>query len=188
MNKMIVYVSLISIWIILGNVWHGILIFIYSGGGRPSTISEHAVKSKRLLWAHRLVHSLPLIVFMPMIFDYLVPSGYILAAFTLMSGAIFDALETLTLNKSTAPVDSPFNVHHLTTWLMALSYFIYAILISEIAEVNPWIYLPVLAACVVLLFIAGKKVFKGKFLIMQMSYFILVSLVVLVANVKLMFP
>ena len=185
MNKMIVYISIMSIWVVLVNAWHIFLITNRKGTGRPPTISEHAAESKRLLWIHRFIHSLPLIVFIPMIFGYLVPNDHILAAYILMSGAIFDSLETLSLNKRTAPVDSPFNMHHFTTWIMALSYFTFAIAISRIAEVSQWFYLPILIACVVLLIIAGKKIIRGKFLVMQMTYFMLLSLVLIFANIKL---
>ncbi len=174
-----------SIWVVLVNAWHIFLIVNRKGASRPPTISEHAAEARRLLWIHRFIHSLPLIVFIPMIFGYLVPSGHLLAAYLLMSGVIFDSLEALTLNKRTAPVDSPFNMHHFTTWIMSLSYFAFAIAISRIAEVSPWLYLPILTACVVLLIIAGKKIIRGKFLVMQMSYFLLLSSVILIANIKL---
>lgn len=182
---MFVYIIIVSVWVVFGNMWHVYLIATHKGNRRPLTISEHAVANKRLLWTHRIVHSLPLIVFVPMIFGYLIPNGYLLAALLLMSGAIFDSLETLTLNKRTAPVDSSFNIHHLTTWFMALSYFTYAILISIIAELSTWVYLPILTVCLALLFIACTKIFKDRFLVLQMSYFILVSLLVIIANTKL---
>ncbi len=183
---MVTSITLMSLWVILGNAWHGVLLAQRKGSNRPKTISEHAVESSKLLWAHRIVHSAPLILFVPFIYGYLLPNEYYLASIVLFSGVIFDSVETITLTKKTAPLDSPFNIHHLTAGLMSLSYFAYSISISRIAGVSVWIYSPLLLACVLLVIFSGKGISKNKSLAMQMSYFILVSLVVLLANFKLM--
>ena len=108
------YITISLLWVIIGNVWHGFLLMQRKGAGRPLTISEHAVENDRLLLTHRIVHSLPLLMFMPMIFGYLIPQGYIIAAALLVSSAVFDSLETLTLNKNTARWDNGLNLHSFT--------------------------------------------------------------------------
>lgn len=182
---MVTYITLMSIWVILGNTWHGVLLAQRKGSNRPKTISEHAVEGSKLLWTHRIVHSAPLLVFVPFIYAYLLQNAYYLAMAFLVSGVVFDCVETLTLNKKTAPLDSAFNIHHLTAGLMSLSYFAYSISISRIAGVSIWIYLPLLLACLLLVLFSSKGISKNKSLAMQMAYFILVSLVVLIANLKL---
>lgn len=185
MNKMIVYTSIMSIWVVFGNVWHGILLARRKGGGRPKTISEHAVESDKLLKIHRVIHSIPLIVFLPFIIYYLLPKGYHYAALLLILGAVFDSIETLTLNKKTAPLDSSPNAHYITAWLMAFSYLGYSFVISRIAGVSPLLYVPVLLLCITLAALAHRGILNRISLAMQMIYFILVSSVVLIANIKL---
>jgi hypothetical protein len=174
-----------SAWIVLGNVWHGILLAQRKGSNRPKTISEHAVETNILLKIHRAVHTIPLLVFIPFIFGYLMPTRHYLAAILLMLGAIFDSIETLTLNKKTAPLDSAPNAHYVTAWLMALSYLGYSFVISRIAGVSPWLFGPILLSCIILAILAHRGILNRISLGMQMSYFLLVSLVVLIANFKL---
>ena len=174
-----------SFWIVLGNLWHGFLLAIHKSGKRPPTISEHAAGSQCLLWTHRVVHSIPLFIFSIVAFKILVPNGYWIAVILLISGALFDFLETITLNKKTASLQSRYNLHFATAWLMALCYFAYAFMISRIAGVNVAVYIPILLICVLLVVFSEHGVSRNKSLSMQMAYFMLVSLVVLLANVRL---
>lgn len=185
MSKTDYYLLLMSFWIILGNVWHIVLLTRHKGHERPPTISEHAVASKRLLLIHRIVHSLPLLLFAPVIFGYLLPRGYNFAAILLTSAIIFDSIEVLTLNKNTASLDSRPNTHFVTAWLMALSYFAYSLVISHIAGLSPWVYGSILSICVLFVILSNRAVSAGKSLVLQMTYFILVSLVGVLANIKL---
>lgn len=185
MRSMDFYLIIVCAWAILGNIWHAILLIRTKSKKRLPTISEHAVEDNRLLRVHRLVHSLPLLVFMPAVFGYLLPNGYGLAAGLLLSGVFFDCVETLTLNKRTATLAVKLNVHFVTAWLMALSYFGYALVISRIAHVSPWVYGPVLGLCLLLVVLANKGVSRQKSLAMQMTYFMLVTLAVVIAHIRL---
>lgn len=185
MRTMDFYLALATGWVIVGNIWHAVLLSLRTEGNRPLTISEHAVERDNLLLVHRIVHSAPIIVFMPLILGYLLPSGHYLAALLLSSAAIFDSLETLTLNKRTAPLESSVNAHNVTAWVMALSYIAYAVVISRIADLSLWVYGSILFVCAVLLVIAVRGIQKRRFLIMQMAYFVLVSLVGVLAHIRL---
>ena len=185
MSEMVASIVLMSVWVIAGNFWHFILLVQRKGNNRPKTISEHAVESSNLLITHRVVHSFPLIVFIPVVVGYLVPNGYTIAALLLFAGAIFDSLEALTLNKKSAPIDSAPNSHYISAWLMALSYLGYALIISRIAGVSSWVYCPILTLCGLLAVLAQRGILNRVSLAMQMSYFILLSLVVLIANASL---
>lgn len=186
MSRVDLSLVVMSFWVILGNVWHGVLLSIDTGGKRPSTISEHAVLNDRLLLTHRLVHTLPLIMFAPVILWFLIPEGHMFATAVLFLAALFDSIEVLALNKRTAPVKSSPNIHFVTAWLMAAFYFAYSLLISRIAGISVWFYSPVLLVCLVLAILATKLHRANRSLSMQMTYFILVSLVGVVANIKIM--
>ncbi len=155
------------------------------GTGRPLTISEHAVESRRLLCVHRIVHSLPLIMFTPLIIGYLIPNGYIIAATLLGSAAVFDSLETLTLNERTAKLDNGLNLHSFTAWIMSLSYLLYAVIISQITGVSTWIYGTAMFVCVILLICGATGILKRYFLYMQMSYFLVISFIGILAYIEL---
>lgn len=176
---------LVSIWILIGNSWHALLIARRKGPGRPLTISEHAVESPQLLLVHRVVHSLPIVLFMPLIIGYLLPEGHVLAASLLFSAVVFDSIETLSLNKKTARLEDKLNIHSITAWLMAASYMLYSTVISQVAGISWLIYGPILAACIFLMMCAVTGAFKKHFLSMQMSFFLLISLMGLVAHVTL---
>src|SRR5690606_30593724 len=134
------------------------------------------------LFIHRLAHVIPLIVFVPFVLFYLLPEGHILAGALLALAALFDALEVLTLNKRTAPLSSGLNAHYITAWLMAASYMMYAVAISRIAGLSSLIYGSFVVVCFVLMTFAVREMFKKYFLAMQMTFFILPSLLFLLAH------
>jgi ABC-type sulfate transport system permease component len=103
-----------------------------------------------------------------------------------LSAALFDSIEVLSLNKQTAPLEDKLNLHSATAWVMSSCYFLYTALISHIAGVPLWAYLPVLAICLALIFCAATNRYKKYFLAMQMSYFVLLSLLGLLAHSLLM--
>jgi hypothetical protein len=126
-------------------------------------------------------------MFTPLVFGYLVPKQFIIAALLLVSAAVFDCVQTLSLNKSTAPTNKQPNIHSVTAWLMALSYFGYALVICRIADVPVLIYGSALLLCGLFVALANKALSRGVSLQLQMTYFILVSLVGVFAHIKLMF-
>jgi hypothetical protein len=174
-----------SVWIVLGNAWHFLLLRLFPGKNRPPTISEHAVVSGNLLRFHKIIHSLPIIVFAPVVFKYLIPQEHYLAAGLLIIAVVSDCIEVLTLNKKSAPIDSKPNAHFFSAWLMSLTYLAYVYVISGIAGLNIWFYGSLLAACVLLAVLSNRAIVKKRSLRMQMGYFVIVSLVAVVANMKL---
>jgi hypothetical protein len=173
-----------SAWVIVCNGWHIALVALRSGSGRPLTISEHAVESKRLLLIHRVVHSLPVLLFLPLAAQ-LSAHGYSIAATLLLTAAVFDCVQVLGLNKKSARLENRLNAHSIAAWIMALSYLFYSAQISQIASVPPFIYGLILAICLLLLLGAATNTFKKYFLAMQMSFFILLSSVGLIAHTVL---
>jgi hypothetical protein len=103
-----------------------------------------------------------------------------------VSAAVFDSLQTISLNKQTAPTNKHPNLHSVTAWLMALSYFGYALVISHIAAAPELVYVPVLLVCILFVALANKALSKGVSLQLQMAYFVLVSTVGIIAHLKLM--
>jgi hypothetical protein len=176
------YLVAVSTWVVIGNVWHFALLTQRKGPGRPVTISEHAVENKRLLLAHRIIHSLPLLFFPPLVFYILFPQKYYAASVFLLTAAIFDSVQTLTLNKQTAPLENKLNFHSATAWIMAVSYFAYSGIICYIAGVSLWVYGTILSVCILLLISAVTSRSRKHFLVMQMSYFILLSTIGLLAH------
>ncbi len=168
------------------NIWHIILVTRPRTSPRPLTISEHASESQATLLAHRILHSLPIIMLTPFIVWFLIPKGHIYAAVLLFSGSFFDSIEVLTLNKHSAELDGPINLHKVTAWIMALSYMGYMLAISRVAEINPYIYGLFFLACVLLMVFAIKGMFKAYFLFMQTIFFVLMSLVILMAHIALL--
>ncbi len=167
--------------------WHFVLIFSRDNKGRPSTISEHAVEQDHLLLIHRIVHTLPILAFLPFILFYLWPNGYVLAGALLILATTFDSIETLTLNKKTASLDSPKNLHYVTAWVMAICYLGYLVAISIIAGINPLFYGSILAICAVLLYFAINNKYKSKFVVMQVSFFALLAILGIIAHASLLF-
>lgn len=173
-----------SVWVIGCNLWHVILVATRKGLNRPLTISEHAVETKRILGVHRIVHSLPLLLFMPLAHQLVISERYSLGVL-LMAAAIFDCAQVLTLNKRTARLEDRLNAHSITAWLMALSYMGYSLLISREAHVPTLVYVSGFALCVLLLLFAVTNTFKKAFLVMQMSFFILISAMGIIAHLML---
>lgn len=171
--------------LILVNSWHAWLLVRHPKTSRPLTISEHAVESGWLLLAHRVMHAVPLPIFVFFAFSYLIPEGHTVAAVLLMVGATFDVAEVLTLNRGTASMDTKLNAHFVTAWVMALSYLLYGLLISNTAGVSRYVYGTILLVCACLLMFAITNTFKRYFLIMQMLFFVLVSSVVFIAHMNL---
>lgn len=115
----------------------------------------------------------------------LVMSDYFLAGLALMTGAVFDSIQSLTLTKQNASLENKLNSHSISAWLMAVSYYFYAAVISNIAGIPVWLYALVLICCAVLLLCAVTNTFKGYFLAMQMSFFVLISGMSLAAHIAM---
>lgn len=166
--------------------WHFYLVFQRKAPARPLTISEHAVESRELLLAHKIAHTLPVVIFLPFVFLYLLPNGYNLAGLFLILASVFDSIEALALNKETARLDAKESLHYKATWIMAMSYLVYTTLISRIAGLNSFVYGSILAICFVLLYFAVNERHKSKFLFMQMTFFVLVALLGIIAHSTLL--
>lgn len=118
-------------------------------------------------------------------FTYLLPNHYTLEAALLLLGSLFDILEVVTLNKTSAARWSITEPHFTTAWLMAGSYLMYGLVISRTATVSPvlagsaWLFFG-------LLFIAAARDRFRNFWIAQMWYFSLLALIIVVAHVALL--
>jgi hypothetical protein len=189
MNLLIVLPPILfPAWIL---VWHFFLILKRTGEDRPRTISAHAEEQGRLLLIHRLSHSLPLIATIPFTAGYLLPHNHHMAAFILILATIFDAAEVATLRKTPdldAGTGSGGLVHKIAAWLMAVSYLLYAAIISVVADVGVWLYWFVFAflACVLLAFFRKGATTQKHFFILQMAFFMLVTFVMLIAHITLL--
>ena len=167
------------------NIWHGILLCQHTRDNKPYTISEHAVMKPQLLIIHRITHTLSSGIMLLFVINWLLPNGYYIAALLALSGAVFDVIEVLALNKQTASITSHVDLHEKATWLMALSYLLYVIAISYIADVSPWLYASVFLICVLLFMRARKGKFED-FWIIQMAFFVLISGLGLIAHTTLL--
>ncbi len=167
------------------NIWHGILLAQRSRDGKPHTISEHAAETPRLLLIHRLVHTISPAIFLLFGFGYLLPHGHTLAFAFLAVGVTLDAIEVMTLSKGGPKGPFTLSVHHVTAWLMALSYLSYAIIISSTSNMSPWISNSIWVSFVLLLTLSAHRKFRH-FWIEQMLYFTFVCLIAAIAHVRLL--
>lgn len=175
-------------WIIL---WHFILMLRRTGENKPNTISAHAEEKARILLVHRLSHGLPSVAILPFVFGFLLPNGYHVAAYVLITASIFDLIEVLTLRKTpvtniTAGSDGL--VHKVSAWLMAMSYLLYTVLISGESGIGRWLYLIVLllSAAIIGAFFAIGASTKRHFYILQMTFFTLTTFVMLLSHISIL--
>jgi len=168
------------------NIWHAYLLLSYRGDSRTDTISEHAAQDLPTLKLHRLFHitmSVCLTVFA--VSCLILNRSLILPAMVLIAGAVFDIVEVMTLNKETSHHPFEAGPHQITSWLMALSYLIYGILITRAAGLPLWVTNIVWISFLVILFISIMCRFK-RFWIAQMFYFALLALIVITAHINLL--
>lgn len=125
--------------IVLVNLWHHILLFYMYRPSTPRTISENAAKTITSLYIHRAMHTVASFILLLFGYMYLLPHGFYIPFGLLISGAIFDALEVLTLDSRSAQEIFSANSHSITAWLMALSYLGYASTILLASGTSPYI-------------------------------------------------
>lgn len=174
------YVFIIMVWLVVVNLWH---LYIVVGIGRKynkPTLSETAAQNSHILNLHRAIHIAPIAVFMPAVFGYFLAQEQLTLGLLLMAGATFDVIQVVTLNKRTAPLSAAPNTHFVSSWLMAISYFIFTTLLCIMAGISFWICAPLLLTAVVLAILSVKAVVKGVSLPAQFLFFFLVSLTALI--------
>ncbi len=183
MNTFLIILSLLPlVWV---NVWHSLLLARGSKDNRPHSISEHATETPQLLRTQRLMHSSSSAVMVVFALGFLLPNGHPLAACLLIAAAVFDVLEVLTLNKSNAATTLQLNSHTATAWPMALFYLLYATVIIPIARLNPLLAVPIWLTPALVATLFKWRKFSG-FWIVQHVYFCLLSLVLIIAHVRLL--
>lgn len=172
---------IIMVWLLVVNVWH---LYLVVGNGKTytkPTLSETAAQNSRILHSHRAIHIAPVVVFMPAVFGYFLPQGHSVLGLLLLTGATFDVVQVVTLNKRTAPLSAAPNTHFVSSWLMAISYFIFTTLLCRMAGISFWVCAPLLLIAVVLAVLSGKALVKGVSLTVQFFFFFLVSLTALIS-------
>jgi len=183
MDNFLIILSLLPlIWV---NVWHSLLLAKRSKDNRPHSISHHATETPELLRTHRLMHSSSSAVMAVFALGFLLPHGYAAAASLLITAAVFDVLEVLTLNKSNAAETLKLNSHTATAWPMALFYLLYATVIIPIAHLSPLLSVAVWLTPAILAALFKWRKFSG-FWIVQHVYFCLLALVLVIAHVRLL--
>lgn len=115
---------------------------------------------------------------------YLLPNQHVLAAWLLIAGALFDVLEVLTLNKASAARWTFREPHFTTAWLMVGSYLLYGVVIAQAAALEPWLPQAVWLLFLLLLIFTIRDGFR-KLWAAQMTYFLLLAMVVIMAHAKL---
>jgi hypothetical protein len=183
MDNFLLILSLLPlIWV---NVWHSYLLAKRSKDNRPHSISEHATETPELLRTHRFMHSSSSAVMAVFALGFLLPNGYVLAACFLITAAVFDVLEVFTLNKTNASTTLVLNGHTATAWPMALFYLLYATVIIPVAQLNPLLSVAIWITPTVIAAVFKWRKFRG-FWIVQHVYFCLLSLVLIIAHLRLL--
>lgn len=167
------------------NFWHTILLLQPSRDRKPHTISEHAVQSSSLLFRHRMAHTTSSVVLVLFGSFYLLANGYHLAGWLLISGAFFDILEVLTLNKKSASEVAHFNYHVVTAWSMALCYLLYASTIVLIAGFGMYLAVLIWSSFALLLAVSAFRRFRN-FWFTQHIYFCFLALIMIVSHINIL--
>ena len=169
--------------LIVVNLWHGVVIGMGRvRGGAFASISESAVRSRRVFWAHRVVHVLGAGCFLVFAAVSLPSLRYI--AVVLMAAAVLDALQALYLSEETdhAPLNMR-DVHQRFAWVMAVSYLSFTVLFALHAQMPTLLLLSYGGALVVAA--GGNKVAQFRyFWAAQMLFFVLTSLVMAVSYMQ----
>lgn len=180
-----IYLFLVIAPVLIVNLWHIYLVTSYHGDKRLVTISEHAVTTRSRLYMHRVIHALPLIFFLPFALWFLVPNDFRLAAILLIASAILEIKQAVSLNKYNAPLDSGVNKHSVKAWMMAVCYLAYTLVLGLISDISLFIFLPLFTVCLVLVSFAALGLHRNRTLFMQMSFFIVLSLLGILGHISL---
>ncbi len=179
------YLLFLSLLPLIGvNIWHTLLLVKRSKDGRPHSISQHATETPELLRTHRLMHTSASVILIAFAIGFLIPNGYLLAACLLITGAIFDVLEVVTLNKRNAAETFRLNSHTTTAWSMAVFYLLYASVIISVAKLSPFFVIAAWLTPAILAVLFNLRKFNG-FWIAQHMYFCLLALALVIAHVRL---
>jgi hypothetical protein len=168
----------------LVTAWHAYLLCSFKGSSRTETISEHACETKQKLRLHRAVHILASICLFLFGALFLWQHDYHTMALLLMSGAVFDVIEVMTLNEYIAHKPVLFEPHQTSAWAMAFCYLTYGVLATKTAGLSPLLVSTVWVSFFIILGISIKKKFR-RFWVSQMTYFTLLSIVLAIAQAKL---
>lgn len=174
---------IIVAWLVLVNVWHLYLVAEYGKKYTKPTLSETAAQNRRMLNLHRAIHIAPVFVFMPAVLGYFLPERHLMTGLLLLAGATFDVIQVVSLNEKTAPLKAAPNTHYVSSWLMAISYFIFTALMCSLSDIGFWICAPLLFTAIVLAVFSGNAVSRGISLPVQFLFFFIVSLT---ASISLM--
>ncbi len=166
------------------NLWHGYLLGSRRDDGKPHTISEHGAANVQLLLIHRALHISASVFLITYALTFLREHGLILAMTFLTVGAICDIAEVLALKLNVKFGPDLRDVHQLTAWGMAFCYMAFAITIALAAHFSGFVVNGVWLVFLAMLLMSIKQKFY-KFWVYQMTYFVMLSVVILASHVAI---
>lgn len=174
----------LSVPVVSVNLWHGYLLVSRKDDGKPHTISEHGAANARLLLIHRILHISASILLITYALTFLRERGFGVAMTFLVVGAICDVAEVLALNLNVKSGPDLKDVHQLTAWGMAFCYMAFGITIALAAHFSSLVVNGVWLVFLAMLLISIQQKFY-KFWIYQMAYFVMLSVLIIVAHTKI---
>ena len=119
--------------LIFVNIWHGLVILTAWRKGKAwRSISESALASCRLLWTHRIVHTLGAVCLFGLAVCMWPVARFQFPAILLIFAVVLDITQAFALSKNTR--HAPMNlcdIHQLTAWMMAGAYLLFSILFMQ---------------------------------------------------------
>ncbi len=171
--------------IFIVNLWHGYLLASRNDDGKPHTISEHGAANARLLLTHRALHISASALLITYALTFLKERGFTVAMAFLIVGAVCDVVEVIVLNLDVKSGPDIKDIHQLSAWGMAFCYMAFGIAIAHAAQLPVVVVNGVWIVFLAMLLISIQQKFY-KFWIYQMSYFVMLSVLIIFSHVKMM--
>jgi hypothetical protein len=170
--------------IFIVNLWHGYLLASRKDDGKPHTISEHGAANARLLVTHRALHISASVSLITYALTFLRERGFFVAMAFLIVGAVCDVIEVLALKLDVKFGPDLWDAHQLSAWGMAFCYMAFGIAIAHAAQLPTLVVNGVWLVFLAMLLISIQQKFY-KFWIYQMSYFVMLSVLIIFSHVQM---
>lgn len=176
------------IWFLLAplvivNIWHGMALAIAGARGQlRQSISDSVLTDIRMLWMHRLMHTVAALSLMVYSRGLLEIPKLQFAGMILIAAAVFDIVQSWTLSRQTHA--GSLDLHHThvwTAWTMACGYLAFALVCAYLSN----LYLAIVGyvALLVLVYVWSKTAKHRYFWLAQMVFFVATSVMIVLAGV-----
>lgn len=182
MNSILVYLTLGQL---VGlNLWHFYLTVFKNVDHRANSISEIATSTGKTLLAHKLLHFIGAFFLISFAVGYLIPNDMVVVGVLLLTGAVADILQAITLDRLNSFHPLKPEAHQIFAWVMQACYVLYTALIGQEVGLNWAVY-----AVTVAVVCASAATFLTKFhrfWIIQNLSFIFLAIIIFISHIRLL--